>query len=86
MTDAEILASLRNIAKAELELRADQVERMQMDTSIVEGLQLDSLKQVILLTTIEETFGFEWSLDDRQALQGLTTVGDLVKFIQKKKT
>ena len=82
MNDDDILARLRQIARTELELRPDQIERIQMETSIVHGLQLDSLKQVILLTSIEETFGFEMSPDDRQALQELTTVGDLVRLVR----
>ena len=84
MTDEEILSKLRNIAQAELELRPEQAERIQMETAIVDGLQLDSLKQVILLTSVEETFQFELTLEDRQSLQGLATVGDLVRFVRSR--
>ena len=84
MTDEEILTTLRNIAKAELELRPEQVERIQMATPIVDGLQLDSLKQVILLTSVEERFQFELTLEDRQSLQGLANVGDLVRFVRRR--
>ena len=81
-TDEEILEYLKVLARTELELRPEQVANLRPDTLILEGLQLDSLKQVVLLTNIEETFGFELSLDDRGELQNLSTVADLIRFIR----
>ena len=83
-TDADVLEYLRGVALTELELRPEQVANIHPETVIVEGLQLDSLKQVILLANLEESFGFEMSLEDRQELLGLTTVSDLIRFIQNR--
>ena len=81
-TEEDVFEQLKTIARAELELRPESIDAIRLDTPIVEGLQLDSLRQVVLLTNIEETFGFEFSLDDRQQLQSLRTVRDLVRWIQ----
>ena len=81
-SDAEVLEYLKGVALTELELRPEQVANIRPETIIVEGLQLDSLKQVILLANLEENFGFELTLEDRQQLLGLTTVSDLIQFIQ----
>lgn len=81
-TDEEMLDYLKALARTELELRPEQVANLRPDTLILEGLQLDSLKQVVLLTHVEETFGIELSLDDRDELQNLTTVADLIRFIR----
>ncbi len=83
-TDQDILEHLKTVARTELELTPSQVAAIGPDTVIVEGLQLDSLKQVVLLASIEDTFGFELTLEDRQELQAMSTVADLIRFIQSR--
>jgi acyl carrier protein len=79
-----MLEHLKEVARKELDLLPEQIARIQLDTPIVEGLQLDSLKQVVLITNLEETFGFEFSLEDREEVQGLETVGDLVRLVRRR--
>ncbi|MEW6444121.1 MAG: acyl carrier protein [bacterium] len=74
----QILAFLRQIAERELELDPADIGHMQLDTPIVEGLKLDSVTQVVLLTEIEEHYGFLFELEDRERLE---TVRDLVEMI-----
>ena len=79
-----ILAHLKTVARTELEMRPEQIDRILADTPIVEGLQLDSLRQVVLLANIEEAYGIELTLQDREQMQELQTIGDLVRFIQRR--
>ena len=74
----EILAYLKEIAEEELEVAEEQISRIALDTQIVEGLQLDSVSQVVLITNIEEKYGFLFDLEDREKIQ---TVQDLVEMI-----
>jgi acyl carrier protein len=60
------------------------VDRITTDTRIVEGLQLDSLRQVVLVTGVEERFGFEFEPEELMALGSGGTVGDLVRMIQRR--
>ena len=73
-----ILEYLRELAEEELELSEEQISQMELDTSIVEGLQLDSVSQVVLISSIEENYGFLFDLEDREKIQ---TVRDLVEMI-----
>ena len=73
-----ILAYLKEIAEEELELSEEQINRITLDTQIVEGLQLDSVSQVVLITAIEEKYDFLFDFEDREKLQ---TVRDLVDMI-----
>lgn len=84
LTDSHLLAHLKMVAGTELELQAEQIDRIELDTPIVEGLQLDSLKQVVLIANLEETYGFELSPKDLEQLQSLETVGDLVRMIRER--
>jgi acyl carrier protein len=84
LTDDRMLEQLKTLARTELEMRPEQIEKIGFDTSIVEGLQLDSLKQVVLMVNIEETYGFEFSLEDRELVQELQTVGDLVRLVRER--
>ena len=86
VTPAQTLEYVRNVAQAALELRPEQVARIHMETLLVDGLQLDSLKQVVLMTSIEESFGFEFSPDDLDRVQRFETVGDLVAFVRDRAT
>ncbi len=78
---AEILAFLKTIAKEELELTDEEIAVITMDTPLVEGLQLDSVAQVVLITSIEEHYDFEFEFEDREQLN---TVRDLVEMIQQR--
>ncbi len=73
-----ILAYLKEIAEEELELSEGQIRGITLDTQIVEGLQLDSVSQVVLITAIEEQYGFLFDFEDREKIQ---TVRDLVEMI-----
>ena len=73
-----ILAYLKELAEEELELPQDQIDRLTFDTQIVEGLQLDSVSQVVLITSIEEEYGFLFDFEDREKIR---TVRDLVDMI-----
>jgi acyl carrier protein len=86
LSDSHLLAHLKVLAGTELELEAEQIARIELDTPIVEGLQLDSLKQVVLIASLEETYGFELSPQDLEQLQALQTVGDLVRMIRQRST
>ena len=73
-----ILTYLKELADEELELSEEQIRRIELDTQIVEGLQLDSVSQVVLITNIEEQYGFLFDFEDREKIQ---TVRDLVEMI-----
>lgn len=84
LSDAQLLAHIRMLAASELELKAEQVAGIQLDTPIVEGLDLDSLKQVMLLASLEETYGVVLAPADVEELTALRTVGDLVRLIRER--
>lgn len=86
LTDARLLEHLKALARTELELRPEHIAGIDLDTPIVEGLQLDSLKQVVLMANLEETFGFELSPADLGRVQELQTVGDLVRLVRERAT
>jgi acyl carrier protein len=73
-----ILEHLKKIAKEQLNLTPEQIETIGPSVSLVDALQLDSLAQVVLVTTIEQDFGCAFGLEQWQELQ---TVQDLVKMI-----
>jgi len=79
VTPEAILKHLKQIAQENLDLKSEQVAGMNLDTPIVEGLQLDSLAQVTLITAIESDFGFEFDLEDREQIH---SIRDLVRMIQ----
>ncbi len=81
LSQEAILAYLREIAREELELSEEQIAQIEMETPIVEGLQLDSVTQVVLLTTIEEEYDFLFEFEDREKIE---TVADLVGIIQER--
>ncbi len=84
LTDDEILACLRQISRDELELSTEQLAKLDLDSPMVEGLQLDSLAQVILLAQIEERYGFVFGPEEREQLQTIETVRDLVGMIRQR--
>lgn len=76
-----ILEFLKDIALEELELSEEQIERMGLDTPLMEGLRLDSVTQVVLITAIEDHYGIQFELEDGD---GLETVRDLVMIIEER--
>jgi len=84
LSEGYVLERLRLLARDELELKPDDLARLGPETQLVEGLQLDSLKQVVLVTYIEEEFGFELAYDDGERLQSMRTVGDLIRLIRER--
>jgi acyl carrier protein len=73
-----ILEHLKKIAREQLNLTPDQIEAIGPNVPLMDALQLDSLAQVVLVTTIEQDFGCAFGLEQWQELQ---TVQDLVKMI-----
>ncbi len=83
-TPEEIMARLREVARDDLELTPDQIAALSPDQSLGDGLALDSLRQVILVTRIEDIYGFEFEPDDQARLAGLRTLGDLVGLVAER--
>jgi len=73
-----ILQHLKKIAREQLNLTPEQIDAIGPSVSLMDALQLDSLAQVVLVTTIEQDFGCAFGLDQWQQLE---TVQDLVKMI-----
>ena len=86
LTRAEALECLKGLARRTLEMPPEQIGLLQLDTPLVEGLDLDSLKQVVLMASLEESFGFEFSPGDLDRVQGLETVGDLASLLSERAT
>ncbi len=74
MTDEAVLAALAEIAKRELSYEGE----LGLDTSLVETLQLDSIRLLQLLVAVEDHF--EVCLDEGDE-EGLETAGDLVALL-----
>jgi acyl carrier protein len=77
----QILERLRTIVTDRLDLTPEQIDALEPDLPLVQGLQLDSLAQVTLIAGIEDEFHIELDMDDRQRI---TTIGDLVALIQQR--
>jgi len=73
-----ILEHLKKIAREQLSLTPEQIEAIGPHAPLMDSLQLDSLAQVVLVTTIEQDFGCAFGLEQWQQLE---TVDDLVKMI-----
>lgn len=73
-----ILEHLKKIARDQLNLTPEQIDSIGPTASLVDALQLDSLAQVVLVTTIEQDFGCAFGLEQWQQLE---TVNDLVHMI-----
>jgi len=83
-TDGDLLNQLRAIARDDLEIEPDRVAGIGFETVLADGFRLDSLNQVILLARLEDLFGVVFSLEDREQLLALRTVGDLVQLLQRR--
>lgn len=73
-----ILAHLKLLAREQLNMTPDQVAAITPETRLLDGLQLDSLAQVVLVSSIEKDFGCSF---DAEQWQDLETVEDLLKMI-----
>ncbi|MPZ19329.1 MAG: hypothetical protein GEV06_15650 [Luteitalea sp.] len=76
-----VVAHLKQIARDELKLRPEEIDRIDSSTSLIEGLQLDSLTQVVLLSELETRYGIVLDVGGQDPLERIETVGDLVALI-----
>jgi acyl carrier protein len=81
ITGQEIVAYLKKTAQEQLNLTPAELAKVDLEFPIVEGLQLDSLAQVTLISAIEDDFGIVLELEDREQIR---TVQDLVRLIQER--
>ncbi len=79
MTDAEILAKIRDVARTHLQVNREIV----MDTPLVEALALDSLRMLTLVAELENRFRVCFEDGDEV---GLTTVAHLVAVLRRRLT
>jgi acyl carrier protein len=84
LTEEAVLVTLKDFAAKALELPAEDVARVSPQLPVVEGLRLDSLRQVMLLTRIEEEYGFEFDPEELADLGPDATIGDLVALILRR--
>jgi acyl carrier protein len=84
LDDEAVLADLKQHIAADLELTPDEIARVRLDAPLVESLSLDSLRQVVLLTRLEEEYGFEFDADDLDELETIVTIRDLVRIIRRR--
>jgi len=66
------------VAQEQMNLTPEQIAAIRPEARIIDGLELDSLAQVVLMTSIERDFGCTFSPEQ---LQGVETVHDLVQLI-----
>jgi acyl carrier protein len=76
--DIDVMASLADIAQAKLGWRG----ALTRETRLVDGLALDSLRQLTLVVEVEDRF--QICLDERDEA-AVETVGDLVDLIRRKR-
>ena len=76
--EGAILEYLKQVAREQLNMTPEQIDTIKPDTPLMEALPLDSLNQVILVSTIERDFGQTY---EPEQWQDLATVRDLVKMI-----
>ncbi|MBR2876226.1 MAG: acyl carrier protein [Clostridia bacterium] len=72
-----VFDKLKSIIVEEFELDENDIT---MNTSLNDELDIDSLDLVDLVMTVEDEFSLE--LPD-EALEGMKTIGDLVKYIEE---
>ena len=72
-----VFDKLKTIIIEEFEI---EEELITMSTSLTDELDIDSLDLVDLVMTVEDEFSIE--LPD-EALEGMKTIGDLVKYIEE---
>jgi acyl carrier protein len=77
-TDEKILERLKEVAQQQLSMTPEQTAAIGPESNLLDALQLDSLGQVVLVTTIEQDFGCAFSLEQWQQVE---TMRDLVRMI-----
>ncbi|MBI3824589.1 MAG: acyl carrier protein [Candidatus Rokubacteria bacterium] len=77
MTDADILAGIRDVARTHLNVERE----IGADTVLVETLALDSLAMLTLVAELENRFRVCFEDGDEA---GLTTVGDLMTVLRRR--
>ena len=83
LTEDAILDRLKVYARDELEIPDAVVDPVGPATLLIEGLELDSLRQAMLLALIEEDYGVRLDGIDTGEFVALASVGDLVRLIQQ---
>lgn len=78
MTDDAVLGALAELARRELSYEGE----LALDTSLVETLELDSIRLLQLLVAVEDHF--EVCLDEGDE-EGLETAGDLVRLLRERR-
>jgi acyl carrier protein len=81
MTDAEVLAKLRDIMQKSSPVSVDW-QAVTPETTIA-SIGFDSLSVLDLVYDIQQTFGLEF---DAEEMAGVKTVGDLVRFLRARQT
>ncbi len=84
LTEDAIIDGLKACAVDALELAPDDVRHVTRATPLIEGLRLDSLRQVILLARIEEDYKVEFVHDDLIAMGADATVGEFAQLILRR--
>lgn len=84
LTEDEIIDRLKACAVDALELAPEDVRDVTRTTPIVEGLRLDSLRQVILLAKVEEAYSFEFDPEDLAAMGARATVGEFAQLVLRR--
>ena len=79
MNVQDVLAKMQELIAEQFALEAESIT---MDTSFTDDLNADSVDIVDLSMALEEEFGIE-ELGEEEA-SSITTVGDLVRFLQNK--
>ena len=78
MSQEETFQKVRSIVSEQLSVESEKVKS---DSNFQNDLGADSLDTVELVMALEEAFNIE--IPD-EAAEGITTVGDAVKFIEEK--
>lgn len=74
-----VAEKVKQVIAEKLQIDAAQVT---LEASIVEDLGADSLEQADILFSLEDEFGI--TADDTDEAETLKTVGDIVKYLEKK--
>ncbi|MBM3307670.1 MAG: acyl carrier protein [Candidatus Eisenbacteria bacterium] len=76
---ANVAEKVKQVIAEKLQIDVSQVT---MEASVVEDLGADSLEQADILFSLEDEFGI--TADDTDEAESLKTVGDIVKYLEKK--
>jgi len=76
---ANVAEKVKQVIAEKLQIDVSQVT---LEASIVEDLGADSLEQADILFSLEDEFGI--TADDTDEAENLKTVGDIVKYLEKK--